>query len=81
MQLALVAAAKDEPNVWQFFSHLHCAVNLVTFFPKRLSELKYAQRSDIDSMFAIGEHQSGKGVNQVGTLHHAGALITILLEI
>ena len=73
LQLALVAAAKDEPNVWQFFSHLNCAINLVGSSSKRFSELKSAQRSDIESMLATGERQSGKGANQVGTLHRAGA--------
>ena len=33
LQLALIAAAKDELNVWQFFSHLSRIVNLVASSP------------------------------------------------
>ncbi|XP_028092320.1 uncharacterized protein LOC114292534 [Camellia sinensis] len=37
LQLALIAATKDEPTVWQFFSHLSCIVNLVASSPNRLA--------------------------------------------
>ncbi|XP_059669572.1 uncharacterized protein LOC132314769 [Cornus florida] len=68
-----ITAAKDEPNIWQFFSHLTCIVNLVASSPKRLAELKSFQRDEIARMLSIGEHQSGKWANQIGTLHRAGA--------
>ncbi|XP_059650673.1 uncharacterized protein LOC132296491 [Cornus florida] len=58
LQLALVAAAKDETNIWQFFSHLTCIVNLVASSPKRLAELKSFQRDDIAYMLSIGERES-----------------------
>ncbi|XP_059644078.1 uncharacterized protein LOC132285863 [Cornus florida] len=73
LQLALVAAAKDEPNIWQFFSHLTCIVNLVASSPKHLGELESFQRDEIARMLSTGEHQSGKGANLIGTLHRAGA--------
>ncbi|XP_028122974.1 zinc finger MYM-type protein 1-like [Camellia sinensis] len=57
LQLALIAAAKDEPNVWQFFSHLSCTVNLVASSPKRLGELKSFHRSEVENMLASGERQ------------------------
>ncbi|XP_059670803.1 uncharacterized protein LOC132316325 [Cornus florida] len=69
----LVAAAKDEPKVWLFFSHLTCIVNLVTSSPKRVGELKSFQRDEIASLLSTGECQSCKGANQIGTLHRAGA--------
>ena len=40
LQLALVAAAKDVPNVWKFFSKLNSIVNLVGVSPNRHMELK-----------------------------------------
>ncbi|XP_059627182.1 uncharacterized protein LOC132269976 [Cornus florida] len=72
LQLALVAATKDEPNIWQFLSHLTCIVNLVASSPKHLAELKSFQRDEIARMLSVGERQSGKGANQIGTLHRAG---------
>ncbi|XP_059669342.1 uncharacterized protein LOC132314501 [Cornus florida] len=73
LQLALVAAAKDETNIWQFFSHLTCIVNLVASSPNRLAELKYFQRDEIACMLSTCERESGKRANQIGTLHRAGA--------
>ncbi|XP_028116139.1 zinc finger MYM-type protein 1-like [Camellia sinensis] len=73
LQLALIAAAKDKPNVWQFFSHLSCIVNLVASSSKRLGELKSFHRSEVENMLASGERQSSKWANQIGTLHRAGA--------
>ncbi|XP_028066370.1 zinc finger MYM-type protein 1-like [Camellia sinensis] len=73
LQLALITAAKDEPNVWQFFSHLSCIVNLVASSPKLLGGLKSFHRSEVENMLASGERQSSKGANQIGTLHRAGA--------
>jgi hypothetical protein len=40
LQLALVAAAKDVPDVWKYFSKLNSIVNLVGVSPKRHMELK-----------------------------------------
>ncbi|XP_059638983.1 uncharacterized protein LOC132281283 [Cornus florida] len=73
LQLALVAAAKDKMNIWQFFSHLTCIVNLIASSPKRLVELKSFQRDEIACMLSTGERESGKGANQIGTLHRARA--------
>ncbi|XP_059650464.1 uncharacterized protein LOC132296270 [Cornus florida] len=73
LQLALVAAAKDEMNIWQFFSHLTCIVNLVASSPKRLAELKSFQRDEIACMLSTGEREYDKGANQIGTLHRARA--------
>ncbi|XP_074590613.1 uncharacterized protein LOC141846466 [Curcuma longa] len=72
-QLTLVAAAKDVPSIWQFFSYLTSIVNFVTSSPKRLNDLQSAQQEEIAYMLAIGERKSGTGANQVGTLHRSGA--------
>src|SRR5262249_11268293 len=72
LQLTLVAAAKDVPCIWQFFSNLTLIVNLVTSSPKRLSDLRDAQQEEIAYMLAMGECESGTGANQIGTLHRAG---------
>ncbi|XP_074557570.1 uncharacterized protein LOC141813501 [Curcuma longa] len=73
LQLTLVAAAKDVPSIWQFFSYLTSIVNFVTSSPKRLNDLQSAQQEEIAYMLAIGERKSGTGANQVGTLHRSGA--------
>ncbi|XP_028058195.1 zinc finger MYM-type protein 1-like [Camellia sinensis] len=73
LQLAFIVTVKDEPNIWQFFSHLSCIVNLVASSSKRLSELKSFHMSEVENMLASGECQSGKGANQIGTLHRVGA--------
>ncbi|XP_038713392.1 zinc finger MYM-type protein 1-like [Tripterygium wilfordii] len=73
LQLALVAAAKEMPCIWQFFSHLTSAVNVVVSSPKRISELQSAQRDEIALMLANGERQSGRGANQMSSLQRAGA--------
>ncbi|XP_028115985.1 zinc finger MYM-type protein 1-like [Camellia sinensis] len=73
LQLALITVAKDEPNVWQFFSHLSCIVNRVASSSKCLGELKSFHRSVVENMLASGERQSGKRANQIGTLYRARA--------
>ncbi|XP_042443838.1 zinc finger MYM-type protein 1-like [Zingiber officinale] len=71
--LTLVAAAKDVPSIWQFFSYLTSIVNFVISSPKHLSDLQSAQQEEIAYMLAIGECESGTGANQIGTLHRPGA--------
>ncbi|XP_028111975.1 uncharacterized protein LOC114310225 [Camellia sinensis] len=53
LQLALIATTKDEPTVWQFFSHLSCIVNLVASSPNRLGELKSFHRSEVENMLSV----------------------------
>ncbi|XP_038681328.1 zinc finger MYM-type protein 1-like [Tripterygium wilfordii] len=72
LQLALVAAAEKEISVWLFFSKLTCIVNLVSASPKRYTELRSTQASEIECDIASGERETGKGANQIGTLHRAG---------
>uniref|UniRef100_A0A2N9H031 TTF-type domain-containing protein n=1 Tax=Fagus sylvatica TaxID=28930 RepID=A0A2N9H031_FAGSY len=55
LQLALVAAAKDVPDVWKFFSKLNSIVNLVGVSPKRHMELKNIKAAELADMLASGE--------------------------
>uniref|UniRef100_A0A2N9FSG3 HAT C-terminal dimerisation domain-containing protein n=1 Tax=Fagus sylvatica TaxID=28930 RepID=A0A2N9FSG3_FAGSY len=73
LQLALVAAAKDMPDVWKFFSKLNSIVNLVGVSPKRHMELKNIKAIELVDMLASGELATGKGANQSSFLQRPGA--------
>ena len=49
-----------------------CIVNLISVSPKRHTELRSAQATEIERGIASGERETGKGANQMGTLHRAG---------
>ena len=72
LQLALVATTEDEISIWQFFSKLTCIVNLISSSPKRHIELRSAQTIEIERGITSGKRETGKGANQMGTLHRAG---------
>ena len=72
LQLALVATVEDEISIWQLFSKLTCIVNLISASPKRHTELRSAQAIEIERGITSGERETGKGANQMGTLHRAG---------
>ncbi|XP_057502711.1 uncharacterized protein LOC130786427 [Actinidia eriantha] len=72
LQLALVAAAENNISVWLFFSKLACIINLVSASPKRQNELQCTQVAEVEHMLDIGERETGRGANQIGTLHRAG---------
>ncbi|XP_058179979.1 uncharacterized protein LOC131298514 [Rhododendron vialii] len=72
LQLALVAAAETESSIWLFFSKLTSVVTLVDASPKRHTELQSAQAIEIEHMLDTGEHETGRGANQIGTLHRPG---------
>ncbi|KAH9781334.1 TTF-type domain-containing protein [Citrus sinensis] len=73
LQLALVAASNDVPDVWLFFSTLGSIVNVLTSSAKRLSELKSVWEVEIIDLIASGEVQTGTGANQIHTLQRPGA--------
>ncbi|XP_022843130.1 zinc finger MYM-type protein 1-like [Olea europaea var. sylvestris] len=73
LQLVLVYAAKEVDVIWEFFSHLDNIINIITSFPKRIMELQFVQRNEIEHMLATGERELGSGVNQVGNLQQSGA--------
>ncbi|XP_042441196.1 zinc finger MYM-type protein 1-like [Zingiber officinale] len=72
LQLALVAAAENEISIWLFFLNSTTIVNLVTSSSKRNVELQSAQVNEIARSVVAGECETGRGANQIGTLHRVG---------
>ncbi|KDO39325.1 hypothetical protein CISIN_1g036138mg [Citrus sinensis] len=73
LQLALVAASNDVPDVWFLFSTLGSIVNVLTSFAKRISKLKSIWEAKIIDLIASGEVQTGIGANQIHTLQRPRA--------
>ncbi|XP_060972576.1 uncharacterized protein LOC115696806 [Cannabis sativa] len=72
LQLALVAASREVIPVHQFFTKLNSIVNIVGASCKRNDQLKAAQAANIAHLLEIDELESGKGLNQIGSLQRAG---------
>ncbi|XP_023752114.1 uncharacterized protein LOC111900456 [Lactuca sativa] len=72
LQLALVAASREIIPVHQFFTNLIFLINVVCASSKRHDELQKAKATEIEQLLELGEIESGKGLNQVGTLKRAG---------
>ncbi|KDO39165.1 hypothetical protein CISIN_1g0403351mg, partial [Citrus sinensis] len=72
LQLALVAVSHEVVHVHHFFTKLTSITNIVGASWKRHDELKCAQAADIEYMISIDELESGRGLNQVGTLPRPG---------
>ncbi|CAN1322086.1 Zinc finger MYM-type protein 1 [Linum perenne] len=72
LQLTLVAAAKHCRPIWNFYSLLDNVINLVKSSPKHTTELIEAHQRDIDVMLTNGELETGRGANQMTSLHRAG---------
>ncbi|KAL5758277.1 hypothetical protein ACOSP7_020888 [Xanthoceras sorbifolium] len=71
-QLALVGSSREVIPVYQFFSKLTSAVNIIGASCKRNSELQYAQKDAIEQMIIIDELETGKRANQLANLQRAG---------
>ncbi|XP_071939797.1 uncharacterized protein [Coffea arabica] len=71
LQFALVAASREVVSVLQFFSNLVFIINIVTTSSKRNDELKKAQAIEVATKIANGELETGRGLNQIGTLKRA----------
>ncbi|CAL9019916.1 unnamed protein product [Prunus brigantina] len=71
LQLALIASSREVIHVHHFFTKLTSIVNIVGASCKRNDELKNAQAAEIEHMIAIDELETGKGMNQIGTLQRA----------
>ena len=56
----------------QFFTKLTSVVNIVRPSCKRNDELKRAKAYEIAHMLALDELETGKWLNQIGTLQRAG---------
>ncbi|KAM3214800.1 hypothetical protein ACQJBY_067016 [Aegilops geniculata] len=72
LQLALVAASREEHEVHNFFQHANFIVNTVSASPKRNDELLESQAAEIASEIELGELDTGRGANQIGSLQRAG---------
>ncbi|KAM6553414.1 hypothetical protein CsatB_014176 [Cannabis sativa] len=72
LQLALVAASREVIPVHQFFTKLNSIVNIVGASCKRNDQLKAAYATNIAHLLEIDELESGKGLNQIGSLQRAG---------
>nr|XP_028962168.1 zinc finger MYM-type protein 1-like [Malus domestica] len=73
LQLALVAASKEVAVIWLFFSTLGSIVNVITTSPKRHTQLQVAHTVNIEELVGAGELETGRGANQIGTIHRLGA--------
>ncbi|GFY98023.1 subtilase family protein [Actinidia rufa] len=51
---------------------LNVDIDNVVASPKRQNELQCAQAAEVEHMLATGERETGRGANQIGTLHRAG---------
>ncbi|KAL4353976.1 hypothetical protein GQ457_06G017900 [Hibiscus cannabinus] len=73
LQLALVAATREVIPIEQFFTKLAIIINLVDASPKRHDELQHAQQIEINDKIANGDEiETGRGLNQIGSLQRAG---------
>jgi len=68
LQLALVAASREVIPVHQFFSNLDFIVNVVCSSSKLHDELQAIELYGITQLLEMGELETGKGKNQIGTL-------------
>ncbi|XP_052203041.1 uncharacterized protein LOC127808506 [Diospyros lotus] len=71
LQLALVAASKEVPSIYQFFQNLNFIINIITVSSKRHDQFQTTQIFEFEHLQAIGELETGRGSNQVGTLKRA----------
>ena len=69
LQLALVAAASEVAEV---LSKLGFFINIVTSSSKRHDQLEASQLIEITRLIEIGELDTGRGSNQIGTLQRPG---------
>ncbi|XP_042405017.1 zinc finger MYM-type protein 1-like [Zingiber officinale] len=71
LQLALVAASKEVIPVHHFFTKLNSIINVVSASSKRNDQLKATHASNIAHLLNINDLESGKGLNQIGSLQRA----------
>ena len=72
LQLALVAASREVHKVHNFFQQANFIVNTVSASPKRNDELIQNQADEIAREIELGELDTGRGLNQIGSLQRAG---------
>uniref|UniRef100_A0A8I6XQ67 DUF4371 domain-containing protein n=1 Tax=Hordeum vulgare subsp. vulgare TaxID=112509 RepID=A0A8I6XQ67_HORVV len=72
LQLALVAASREVNEVHNFFQHANFVVNTGSASPKCNDELLENQVAEIAREIELGELDTGRGANQIGSLQRAG---------
>ncbi|XP_048501318.1 uncharacterized protein LOC125497702 [Beta vulgaris subsp. vulgaris] len=72
LQLSLIAAAREVSEVHDFFKDLIFIVNVVSSSSKRHDELQDSQVAELEHLIEIEEVDTGKGMNQIGTLQRPG---------
>ncbi|KAL4557935.1 hypothetical protein LXL04_036130 [Taraxacum kok-saghyz] len=72
LQLALMAAAQGVIALRKFFTQLSFVVNVAGASSKRSDQLRDAQAEENEYLISIDELETGKGLNQLGTLQRAG---------
>ncbi|KAJ9535085.1 hypothetical protein OSB04_un001839 [Centaurea solstitialis] len=72
LQLALMAACQGVVALRKFFSQLTFVINVVSASSKRSDQLRDAQVDQIAYLLSIDELETGRGLNQIGTLQRAG---------
>ncbi|GKU91669.1 hypothetical protein SLEP1_g5506 [Rubroshorea leprosula] len=68
LQLALIAVAREAPNVHAFFQNLTSIINIASSSCKRHDELQATYALEIAHLVEINEIETGRGANQLGTL-------------
>ncbi|CAM8986655.1 unnamed protein product [Rhodiola kirilowii] len=71
MMLSLVVVSKEVYHVQHFFEKLNFIVNIVSASCKRNDQLRDAHASNMAFLLVIGDLESGKGLNQLGSLQRA----------
>ena len=72
LQLTLVAASREVHEVHNFFQHAVLIINVVSASPKRNDALLAKQAADIEREIELGELDTGRGANQIGSLQRPG---------
>ncbi|KAJ9538686.1 hypothetical protein OSB04_031419 [Centaurea solstitialis] len=72
LQLALMAASQVVIALRKFFTQLTFIVNVVSASSKRTDQLRDAQVEHIAYLIFVDELETGRGLNQIGTLQRAG---------
>ncbi|XP_023742589.1 uncharacterized protein LOC111890735 [Lactuca sativa] len=72
LQLALMAASQGVIALQKFFTQLSFVINVVGASSKRADQLRDAQAEQMAYFKSISELETGRGLNQIGTLQRAG---------
>ncbi|KAM6540555.1 hypothetical protein CsatB_005002 [Cannabis sativa] len=72
LQLALVAASREVIPLHQFVIKLNSIVYIVSASCKRNDQLRIAQAANVAHLLEMDELESGKWLNQIGSLQRAG---------